>query len=568
MLRKQKEYLDDIKNLKLKFINIGLDTKKLDYLEKIISSQELLLPVVGDFSAGKSSLLNSFIGSEKSILPTAITPETSIATELRFGTDERIEAVDKDGKLVKTYKITDFEEINRHVEEYSYLKLYLRNENIRSIEPLVLVDMPGFESPLDAHNSAIRKYLNRGAHFIVLISATDGTLHATSIRHLNDILEYNRDFSVVISKSNLVSQENLDMVKEKIRDDVDLNFGLEKAPVPVELDGSLAIKNIVSELNPDELFSSIVLPDLKDIIYQIESSLNIKIAAFNKNTNENDELISELKKSLEKITNEANEIKNTLKDNLIEQNVLMITDGIGRDLSSSVDSLVEIAFKHGQDALTSEIQDRLHSSLINYIKKGVKNISDTITNKFSVELSNLNSQLNTYCGEGDFIENITKNTLSIYGNNSDKESTLDKLGNFAAGSVYKTLTGLLAIVTNVLNPLIEIAIIVVPGIIKKFFDKKSEEKKREELRKEILTTVIPSLKQKLSSQLPSILEENVNKIIDEISGRYSSIIQEKQNEIQIAEKERAEKAAEIEKTVHGLQEAKEAASKFSKKLYA
>ncbi|WP_163555994.1 dynamin family protein [Helicobacter suis] len=60
-------------------------------LQTEIENQELLIPVIGGFSAGKSSLLNAFLG--KDVLGVAITPETAIATELRYSTNERVEAV-------------------------------------------------------------------------------------------------------------------------------------------------------------------------------------------------------------------------------------------------------------------------------------------------------------------------------------------------------------------------------------------------------------------------------------------------------------------------------------------
>ena len=148
MIQKQKEYAgyisDAIGALKSQFVE--LPTEKLEAVRQSVEGQELLVPVIGDFSAGKSSLLNSFLGGDK-ILPTDVRPETSLAAELRFDTNERIEAV-ADGNVVRTYGLQDFEEIKAHAAEYSYIKVYLNNEHVRSVEPLVLVDMPGFESPV------------------------------------------------------------------------------------------------------------------------------------------------------------------------------------------------------------------------------------------------------------------------------------------------------------------------------------------------------------------------------------------------------------------------------------
>lgn len=566
MLQKQENYLNELKNLKEKFSAAEIDTGKIDFLQKLVTEQEILVPVVGDFSAGKSTLLNSFIGNEKKILPTAITPETSIATELRYGVDERIEAVDENGNVVKTYGINDFEEINKNAEKYAYLRLYVQNENIRSIEPLVLVDMPGFESPLDAHNMAIQKYLDKGAHFIVLVSATDGTLHATSIRHLNDILEYERDFSVVLSKSNLVPKDNLESVSEKVREDIDDNFDLDKTPVCIGLDGGKALKDIVAELNPEILFDKLVKPSIKDIVYQLESSVNVKISAFHKNTSANDETIIKLKKSLEKITEEEANIRSKAKSNYVENHTRCILDGIGQDLSSSVDSITEIALKKGADSLGGEIQEIVKSSLIRNVKKSIRDISTDINSRFSVELQELNSQMSEYCGEDDFIKRISENSLAML--NDSKTSPLKEIGDFIGSKAYVALTGLLAIVTSVLAPVIEVLIVVVPSLIKKFFEKKEEEKKREELRSKILSDVIPEVKRSLESKVHDILEENIEKIISEISERYSVIISEKQKEIENAENERAKKAEKIQEFVAVMNEAKSCVTELSKKIFA
>ena len=51
-------------------------------LQKHISDTDLIVPVIGAFSAGKSSLLNSFLG--KRYLSEGIAPETALATELHW----------------------------------------------------------------------------------------------------------------------------------------------------------------------------------------------------------------------------------------------------------------------------------------------------------------------------------------------------------------------------------------------------------------------------------------------------------------------------------------------------
>lgn len=572
MLVAQKNYIDDVENLIASLKNVDIATEKLEDLDDLLKKSEVLIPVVGEFSAGKSSLLNSFIGED--ILPTSIKPETAIATELRFDTNERIEAIDENGNIIRTFSKDEFETINANASEYSYLKLYLNNENIRSVSPLVLVDMPGFESPLDSHNNAIRKYLNRGAYFIVLVSATDGTLKTTSIRHLNDILEYERDFSVVLSKANLVSQNNLSAISQKVCDDIDMNFALSKTPVAVERDGTVAIKKIIENLDPDKLYSSLVIPSIRDVIYQIESTVNVKSAAFNKDTKENDLIIEKLKKSLEKIKREEENLKQNARNNYVQESVSSIVNKVGSDLSASCDNLVEIALKNGNEAFSAEISDIVHSSLVSSVKANVQNISDRISSQYNLQLKELGESMNDY-SSGDFLKTLGAGANAfvetLTGIADLKKGDKTKIGK----TIYTTVTSILAITTSVINPVLELVIVFLPTILD-FLTKGAKEREqqfqlqqqKDNIRSQILTKIIPDVKRKLSSELPSILEEQVDVMIEEISNRYSVLIEEKQSEIAQAENERQQKAEEIAQKIANLENAKSAIKTLNQKIFA
>lgn len=97
-----------------------------------------------------------------------MTPETAIPAELYFSPEEYDEGVRADGSVER---IAD---IAAAAGRYTYLRRHINSPALRDIQPLVLVDMPGFDSPLDAHNKAIFSYLDKGCHYIVLTPAEDG----------------------------------------------------------------------------------------------------------------------------------------------------------------------------------------------------------------------------------------------------------------------------------------------------------------------------------------------------------------------------------------------------------
>ncbi|NHB25324.1 GTPase [Helicobacter pylori] len=98
-----------------------IDKTECSTLLASIQKQQLVIPVVGNFSTGKSMLLNRFLGS--SVLPTGITPETSLATELHYSTNERIEAFSSNDEKTESFELNEqsFEAIKENAAKYSYL---------------------------------------------------------------------------------------------------------------------------------------------------------------------------------------------------------------------------------------------------------------------------------------------------------------------------------------------------------------------------------------------------------------------------------------------------------------
>lgn len=69
----------------------GLENGKAEALKDAVQNMPLLVPVVGEFSAGKSTLLNTLMG--KDVLAVSIVPETAIPAELYYSETEYDEGV-------------------------------------------------------------------------------------------------------------------------------------------------------------------------------------------------------------------------------------------------------------------------------------------------------------------------------------------------------------------------------------------------------------------------------------------------------------------------------------------
>lgn len=137
--------------------------------------------------------------------------------ELRYSTEPRIEAVREDGSVVR-YDVGQIKQVTAEAAQFSHARLYLENTRIRDLEPLVLVDMPGFDSPLDAHNKAIMAYVDRGCHYLVMASVQEGTVSKSLMRRIREITQLGRGLSVFLTKSDLKPGSDLESLVTHFRE--------------------------------------------------------------------------------------------------------------------------------------------------------------------------------------------------------------------------------------------------------------------------------------------------------------------------------------------------------------
>ena len=65
---------------------------------------------------------------------------------------------------------------------------------------MVLVDMPGFDAPIENHNQAILNYLERGVFFVFLTSIEDGNITLSMKREIDNLQQIGKGFAFCISK--------------------------------------------------------------------------------------------------------------------------------------------------------------------------------------------------------------------------------------------------------------------------------------------------------------------------------------------------------------------------------
>lgn len=540
-------YLSNVRNI-LKESDILV--KEIKKSEEVIKSYELIIPIIGSFSAGKSTLINSFLN--ENYLLVGITPETSIATELRYTDEnERIEIIKADNTL-ETYSINEIEKIKKYSEKSYYVKIYLKNKNLKEIAPIVLVDMPGFNSPLELHSQSIVKYISKGSYYIILINIEDGTLTRSMARQIEGIKNSKKDFSFFLSKSNLRSNTEIEKVKEEIEFQIEDKLDIEKKVTPIYKDGGENLKIILRNINPDNIFKNLFFPKMKENYYGILENLSLKETSLKSSIEENEKIIENLQNSIDKTLEKKENMLNEVKRNNSENKINLIINNVGKSLSNSIGELVDIAFNGNNDLLCQTISDIVRNSLISETQAVILDIGNEIISDFKESITELKyEEVNR-----EIIEKISTTIASqLNGTNTwFKNVNIPTISN---KTLYRSVSTVLAVVTNIISPLLEIVIIFLPDIISALFKKSQEKKQKEKIKSELLGNLIPDLKRKLKKELKPLLEEERDKLIIEIGNKFENELKEKTEILNKAQEEKKKNIENVNKSLQEIQEMRE-----------
>lgn len=210
---------------------------RLDRIEVITSQTdaELIFPLVGEFSSGKTTLINALTDSKK--LETATKPTTATIFAIHFGCNSCSATItNENGETIEVEDISSLK--NDELGESVMVNVFDTSTRIPS--STVLVDTPGLSSSDPKHRQALVNFLPQA----------DGILLVTDInqqitRSLTDFIEMiklsKRPIYLVITKCDTKSEKDKEASMKYISDNCKL---------PIEQMACVsAAKDDVSELN-------------------------------------------------------------------------------------------------------------------------------------------------------------------------------------------------------------------------------------------------------------------------------------------------------------------------------
>lgn len=172
--------------------------------------QPLLVTVMGEFSSGKSSFVNAFIGAE--VAPTGITPTTATINVVRYGRDRCGRLIGRDGSV----RELSWEALFPHLRaltpaaarDLDRVEILVP---LPQLEKINIVDTPGLNSIQPEHEATARAFIARADAVVWVFTANQGG-KASEKKALASIREEGKRVLGVLNKADQLSPEDLDEV--------------------------------------------------------------------------------------------------------------------------------------------------------------------------------------------------------------------------------------------------------------------------------------------------------------------------------------------------------------------
>ena len=512
-----------------------------------IDDFRVLVPVVGSFNAGKTSLINAYLQREEGEgLPTAIVPQTALATEIHpsmEGEPECVELLDEHNHVLNRLGLADFGRYEKQAgkeshESAHFAKAYLQTEFLAAASRIVLVDMPGLDSGLRNHNAAIQRYLPLGSHFMLVVDIDRGSLRESELIQLREFLGREIEFTVLANKADRKRHDSSEVVvhlENQVRD----AFG--KA-VPVHAvsarDGEIApFEDAFRSIDPDAALRNYWREPLLDLFDQAITSLHTRYSAINVTAAEADGVIERLEARRIELEEKLAEDEQDIRARYSESATDHILREVRDDIRSHADMLVEVYDRSGDEAFKEHLNELVRSRLNQTLEKLESETHREIVKRYSTSIEGLDAELRRLVENGSAAEGVQG--LQEFGRALDRAARETSRAFSAAAdraadggrwkSVATAAAGAFGILTNVVAPWLEVVLLLAPWIMDHFLRGAREQEKRGELHRQITNVVAP----KVASELRPQVTDDYARLVGDLLSRMRSDMQQQIDQVKM-----------------------------------
>lgn len=451
-------YLNDYEEIAA-YLDDDISIRDINSIKEALDKKKFLLTFIGQFSSGKSKLINNII--EKDLLPVKIKESTQVPTLISYGKEEKaiIFYEDNNTEEISIEKVREIWLGNQEIEFKDIDHIEILTESKLLETGLIIADTPGVNSIIEKHEKLTRKIINSSEEIVYVLSKpmtlTDQMflneikeigLKIICVRtfmdtiksneeKIEDVIQYDKESIQAIGDSSIikiyhVSNEKDNIWFEKIQEikdyiEVDISQNVEKK---LKESCNLKLLNIRENLknkleNKKEILELLLEENKKEIdtdIEKIQSTINDIEKILDSEKKEYDKNCKLVKKEAKK---ELSKSKTYVLDDIEKCiNRVDLNDNIENELQSIVYAKISSASKKMQRAYINPFDEFIYDTSI-LLENKLKEIADDIDVNCEMP-SSFNELALTVDVENDEVEELKSEILEIANYIEDKENEI------------------------------------------------------------------------------------------------------------------------------------------------
>ncbi len=371
-------------------------TKRLQRIATQQNTQDcpLILPLVGEFSSGKTTLINSL--TDSGALETATKPTTATIYEVHFGADRcQAEVLGANGETIEIDDISSLK--NEDVADSKVVTVFDTSTKVPS--SVILVDTPGLSSPDPRHKQTLVDFLPL-ADALLLVSDINAQVTRSLIDFVKTMSLSNRQIFLVLTKTDTKSESEIEASREYAEQT--LHIDKEHIACVSATKGNMdELFSIFSRIQREkgQILEKVNSERLKGIVGNMIERIN-ELLKVPDDSAQTEELIAEKQRGRSKLKREIENLISSAQDDIkseqrnasrrFEDNVSARLETLVAGRSSNFDAEAMSAVNNTATLVLENYKNEIKRILRQYANKNVGGDAIHLSSLENIDLSSLN----------------------------------------------------------------------------------------------------------------------------------------------------------------------------------
>ena len=375
-------------------------------------SAQLILPLIGEFSAGKTSLINALTDSK--VLETASLPTTATLYQIIFGAPEnKAVALSAEGEEVELQL-----DALKNDELKKYPTVTLFDTSTKVPKDIIFVDTPGLSSPDPRHREVLTSILPRVDAILLTVDANQAVTRSL-VEFVKSMRLAEKPIYLILNKIDTKSPSELQDLKRGIARDVDL---------PIDsLVCASAYANNISELQQllskiqaekTQIIAKVDALRTKELISELRSFI-AEILRSSSSPKELKEAVRAQERELERLQNNIRLLMERVKEKLSDK-VDETQSSLRTQLWSSLNGILSKKGISYNDAIKAEVINVKTILLQNFTRQVATTIREVNASSRDIRVQLPSAETIDLSQLGDQVDNIPMEDFDSVGHGWDK----------------------------------------------------------------------------------------------------------------------------------------------------